>query len=293
MDAVILYVDNSDPIWKSQLEDVLTKTPNKFQETASSRRYRNWNFLEIQLKLIRRNMPFIDRVFLVVSGQSQIPSFCQEYHAIPILHEDIIPKHHLPSFNSSTIEVFIPKIVGLAEEFVYFNDDIFPVKPCLESDFFVDGKAVCWLTRSKSSSTSCWRMCVQNSWQLANKAAGIAINLNDGCMMPQHSAYTLLKSDCLDLIDRFEKEIDKACSKFRLMFNYTIYLYIFYQYLLGHTLNKPHDFKYYNIWDIPTSTAFNGFTNKIVCLNDMENNSGKNFEQQKNAMKNLLEMNLK
>jgi len=46
MDAVILYVDNSDPVWKSQLESTLVKTPNTFKEISSSKRYRNWNFLE-------------------------------------------------------------------------------------------------------------------------------------------------------------------------------------------------------------------------------------------------------
>lgn len=167
------------------------------------------------------------------------------------------------------------------------------MKPCLETDFFVDGKAACKLhAKDRQGNLGCWLMCVQNSWNLANKAVGVNINPNDGCMMPQHSAYTLLKSDCLSIMDRFGKEIDKACSKFRLMFNYMIYLYIFYQYLLGHTADKAHDFKYYNIWDIPEEMASVGFGNKIVCLNDMGSEKGKNFESRRAMIKNMLEASL-
>ena len=59
-----------------------------------------------------------------------------------VLHEDFIPHEFLPLYNSCTIEMFLHNIPGLGEEFIYFNDDTFVIKPMKETDFFVNGKPV-------------------------------------------------------------------------------------------------------------------------------------------------------
>jgi len=67
-----------------------------------------------------------------------------------VLHEDIIPEKYLPTFNSTTIEMFLCKIKGLSEHFIYFNDDMFPVMPHSMNDFFIDGKSVYELVRQST-----------------------------------------------------------------------------------------------------------------------------------------------
>ena len=46
-----------------------------------------------------------------------------------VCHEDFIPQKFLPTFNSHTIEWNFHRIPGLTEQFVYFNDDMFLLKP--------------------------------------------------------------------------------------------------------------------------------------------------------------------
>lgn len=60
-----------------------------------------------------------------------------------ILHKEIIPKNLLPTFNSTTIEMFLHKIPGLAEHFIYSNDDMIAINNSNAVDFFTeDGKPI-------------------------------------------------------------------------------------------------------------------------------------------------------
>ena len=47
-----------------------------------------------------------------------------------------IPQKYLPTFSSFPIEVNLHRIKGLAERFVYFNDDMFLLKPVKRELFF-------------------------------------------------------------------------------------------------------------------------------------------------------------
>ncbi|MBR1870788.1 MAG: stealth conserved region 3 domain-containing protein, partial [Kiritimatiellae bacterium] len=53
-----------------------------------------------------------------------------------VKHTDYIPEKYLPTFSSHTIELNLHRIAGLAERFVYFNDDTFLAAPCTPDDFF-------------------------------------------------------------------------------------------------------------------------------------------------------------
>ena len=57
-------------------------------------------------------------------------------------HSDFIPQKYLPTFSSRTIEFNLHRIKGLAERFVYFNDDMFLLKPVYMEDFFKDEKPI-------------------------------------------------------------------------------------------------------------------------------------------------------
>ncbi len=51
-------------------------------------------------------------------------------------HRDILPAEALPTFNSHAIETSLHRIEGLAEHFVYFNDDVFLGRPARPETFF-------------------------------------------------------------------------------------------------------------------------------------------------------------
>jgi hypothetical protein len=57
-----------------------------------------------------------------------------------VRHSNIIPPQFLPTFNSNVVESFVWRIRELAERFVYFNDDMYVLRPTHWSAFF-DPKA--------------------------------------------------------------------------------------------------------------------------------------------------------
>ena len=119
MDIVITYVDGNDPVWKQDYEKY-TNVP------VMQKRFRDWGTLKYLLRGIEVNMPFIRNVYLVVSHPSQVPQWADTQNLKIVLHKDIIPEEYLPTFNCNPIEMHLHRIDGLDEEYLYFNDDMFP-----------------------------------------------------------------------------------------------------------------------------------------------------------------------
>ena len=123
MDAVITFVDGLDPLWQA---DYAAWHGGK---APLAKRFRDWGTLPYLLRGIERFMPFVEKVHLVVARESQVPQWVSDQEVHVVLHRDIIPEEFLPMFNSCSIEMFLHRIPGLSEEFLYFNDDMFPVAP--------------------------------------------------------------------------------------------------------------------------------------------------------------------
>lgn len=136
IDAVILWVDGSDSAWQAEKAKYL---PPAAKDSASVNRYRDWGLLPYWFRSIERFTPWFRKIHFVTWGH--LPDFLNtenpKLHVVK--HSDFIPKEYLPTFNSHTIEMNIHRIPGLAEQFVYFNDDMFILHPMKETDFFKDG----------------------------------------------------------------------------------------------------------------------------------------------------------
>ena len=133
VDVVITYVDGRDSEWRESYSQATGKS-------IEAKRFRDWDTLKFLFRGIERFMPFVGKVHLVVSSASQVPSWIDPAKVHIVLHKDIIPERFLPTFNSTTIELFLHRIEGLAEQYLYFNDDFFPVRDSSPADFFPDGK---------------------------------------------------------------------------------------------------------------------------------------------------------
>ena len=120
MDIVITYVNGLDPLWQQDYQQH-TNIP------ILEKRFRDWGTLQYLFRCIEINMPFIRKVHLIVARESQIPQWLNQDTVNVVLHKDIIPEQYLPTFNCNPIEMNLHRIKGLDEEFIYFNDDIFPV----------------------------------------------------------------------------------------------------------------------------------------------------------------------
>ena len=81
MDAVIAYVDGADLLWQ---QDYLAAV----REPALTKRYRDWGTLPFLLRGIERHLPFVDRVFLVVSRESQVPAWADRSRLQVVLNHN-------------------------------------------------------------------------------------------------------------------------------------------------------------------------------------------------------------
>ena len=81
-------------------------------------------------------MPWFHKIVLITYGH--LPDFLVIDHPrlIIVNHKDYLPPQYLPTFNSSTIEMNIHRIQNLCENYVYFNDDVFPLQSVKEEYYF-------------------------------------------------------------------------------------------------------------------------------------------------------------
>lgn len=135
IDFVILWVDGSDRAWR---EEKKKYSPQK-DEDIREERYRDWDNLQYWFRGVEKFAPWVRKIHFVTWGH--IPSWLNIAHPkINIVkHEDFIPKQYLPTFSSHPIELNLHRIHGLSEHFVYFNDDMFLLKPVKQTDFFRKG----------------------------------------------------------------------------------------------------------------------------------------------------------
>lgn len=136
IDFVVLWVDGDDLNWKLEKQryqkDITT-------ENNSINRYRDWGILRYWFRSVEKFAPWVRKVHLVTWGH--LPSFLNlDAPKLNIVkHREFIPEKYLPTFSSHTIEMNIHRIPGLAEHFVYFNDDMFMLRPFQPESFFMNG----------------------------------------------------------------------------------------------------------------------------------------------------------
>ena len=143
IDFVIPWVDGNDSAWLSEknkyLQELEKDTYGSFWIDAGDNRYRDWGNLHYWFRAVEKYAPWVNRIHLIV--WRDVPDWLQTEHPKLhiVRHADYIPADCLPVFSSHPIELNMHRIPGLAEQFVYFNDDMFLAAPVKPTDFFVDG----------------------------------------------------------------------------------------------------------------------------------------------------------
>ena len=142
VDVVFTWVDGADPEWNAAREARLAQLTGTAHATAQTRassgqaRYLDRGELRYGFRSLHLFAPWVRRIHLVTAGQ--VPSWLNPSHAQVNLvdHAEILPPDALPTFNSHAIETALHRIPGLAEHFVYFNDDFLLGRPVRPEAFF-------------------------------------------------------------------------------------------------------------------------------------------------------------
>jgi hypothetical protein len=148
IDLVYLWVDGNDPAWRERKRAFLGEPPDDGGETNCTARWADNDELRYSLRSAERFAPWIRRVFIVTDGQTPAWLDTSNPRVTIVDHREIMPPQALPCYNACVIEHFIYRIPGLAEHFLYSNDDTFFGAP-LTPDFFfaADGYPILRLKR--------------------------------------------------------------------------------------------------------------------------------------------------
>lgn len=237
IDYIFPYVDYEDSSWYNEYIKEFNKT-EEIKTINDIVRYKDYGILKYKLHTLYKYMPWINNIYIIVSSESQIPEYIkQEYPNIKfIYHKDFIPEEFLPTFNSSVIEAFLPRIECLEEHFIYSNDDIIINTPLNYTDWFTEeGNPISDVILIKKDVKKYEVSNMLNS--LLHNCIGLLKDIEyDGfieddnfIINANHSDKPFVKSVMLECYNKYKKSIHNSCTKFRDHKNISIYLYVFYQ----------------------------------------------------------------
>lgn len=261
LDAVITYVDSTDKSWRKEYSRFVKRPLEEVEN-----RFRSFNCLDLQIKLIRKNMDFVDNVFVIVSSESQVPDNVKSLDRVHIVtHDKIIPKRYLPCFNSCAIEMFMYNIKDLKEHFIYFNDDMFVISKCEETDFVKDGKLAVKYDIKKYvvDEANAFEMNVINAHRLIDKNATEFIK-------PYHFCLPLNKYHIQGIWIKNSNDIEKSLTRTRHRMNINFYAFVDYEIINKNFIETKLKTEYFTTLD-DIEFEYNKLIEngtQLICIND-------------------------
>lgn len=220
VDIVYTWVDDSDPAWRARRNAALEdETGQVVKDGASDSRFKNRDELRYSLRSINMYAPWARKIWIVTDDQ--VPSWLNEEFAnvSVVSHREIWGSTPgLPTFNSHAIESRLHHIEGLAEHYVYFNDDVFLTQLAHRGRFFTSSG----LIKASFAGPFLSEWMVQE-WEVSTTVAGKNIR---AALQPifgkavihrlDHTPHPLTKSVMFEVEQRFPEAFDHlASSRFR------------------------------------------------------------------------------
>ena len=232
IDVVIPTVNNNDAVWqKTFISYCIDRGYINKITSMRGNRYDDNNMFEYLIKGIEKFMPFVRKIFLLVSNKEQVPAFIKKHEKVQVvLHRDFIYSQFLPTFNSTTIEMFLWNIKGLGEKFIYINDDMFPIKPLKASDFFgrTNKIKMNFIGAELESKPSQFRQVCYNSYKSVLNGLKMSVN-GISYEKPEHTFTPMIKSHVKECYKMLEKDIKKNIRAFRTEYQVNQYIYPIYE----------------------------------------------------------------
>jgi hypothetical protein len=141
IDIVYTWVDGDDPAWRAERGRWSGQAgEGTARDATMESRFRSRDELLYSLRALHRYAGWVRRIYVVTADQR--PDWLIDDDRLRVVsHSEIFPPEWLPTFNSHAIESRLHHIDGLAEHFVYFNDDVFLGRPVPPALFFAPNGA--------------------------------------------------------------------------------------------------------------------------------------------------------
>ena len=143
IDVVYTWVDGGDPAWRERKAAALRENgwvAEVSEQAANDSRFASRDELRYSLRALHAFAPWVRHIFLVTADQ--VPAWLDTTRPdlTVVSHREIFgDTGRLPTFNSQAIESRLHRIPGLAEHFLYLNDDVFLARPASPEMFFTPG----------------------------------------------------------------------------------------------------------------------------------------------------------
>lgn len=279
IDLVYTWVDSDDPLWQEEylahVDEIRAQA--LLTASASASRWRSRNELLYSLRSVEMYAPFIRNIYVVTNGQR--PSWLTDHPRVQVVaHRDLFPDTSvLPCFNSNAIETVLHRIPGLAEHFLYLNDDFFFSRSCVPEDFFsIGGLSKLFLSkrfldaRPINPEGRATVACHKSTRDVLQARFGI-----EAAQKFQHAPHALRKSTLAQIETEFPDQIARTRAN-RVRAPNDMALAMLYGYYALFTGQAQKSFIAYAYIELGMDDVRTAFANlearrmKVFCLNDAD-----------------------
>lgn len=137
VDVVYTWVDGQDPAWQARKAEAFKQVTGHLpHDAATQARFESRDELRYSLRSLEMYANWINHIWIVTDQQR--PDWLHEDERLTVVdHREIFADTAtLPVFNSHAIESQLHHIPGLAERYLYFNDDMLLASPVRPEAFF-------------------------------------------------------------------------------------------------------------------------------------------------------------
>ena len=298
IDIVVTWVNMDDPEWRREFAKYSGRQDNE-KNGVSEARFRDYGFLRYWFRGIEKFAPWVRKIHFITAGQKPEWLDTSNPKINLVNHRDFIPHEFLPTYNSVVIERYIHKIDGLADHFIYFNDDFYIIRPVSQERFFKDGLPCDIAAFHYNPSWSQWYKRIKNNIRIINdhfdkkevmerdhdkwfdKSYGSRARWNYLLkpygkfitLRTPHNAQPYLKSTFKDVWETAGKELTETSSnRFRAVTDLTPELFRTWQICCGNftPYNTYADTKMFPLMIKPKQAvrAIREQSYSLICLND-------------------------
>lgn len=272
IDFVFPWVNPHDPEWQKSYK-FFSGNDTHFEENP---RFRENPMLRYVFRSVADFAPWIDRVVLIVSSKSQLLSWMNTDTIKVIEHKDFIPERFLPVFNSTAIEMFLARLPGLSENFIYSNDDCYFLKPTTKNDFFEKDMTPKFFYSIKDEVISEFQISIKRAYDTVRSVNDTFVDKRQ-YIRPSHHMRSLNRKTLTDVYRIFHNDMNASVTRFRdNKKNINQYIYWDYAVLTGRCSKfEKNNGAYISIKDQLTCTQLNMLYKNpgrrtSICINDNE-----------------------
>ncbi|MCZ7531696.1 MAG: stealth family protein [Acidimicrobiia bacterium] len=280
VDLVYTWVDGSDPAWRDRKNGVLRELdlPALNVNAHNEARFKSRDELKYSLRSVAAFADFVNHVWIVTDDQ--IPAWLDlaNPRVTVVDHKEIFgDSGRLPTFNSHAIEARLHHIEGLAEHYVYLNDDMFFGRRIVPETFFLSNGLSLFFPSTALMGLGPASKDVEPVDAAAKNGRDL-VHGRFGCVVSQkfrHAPYAQRRSVLLEMEEEFSEQFERtAAAQLRSPTDLAVAssFYHYYAYLTGRAVRGTITSSYVDLGAPGLDRVLYALTQRrdfdVCCLND-------------------------